>query len=361
MVTIDGLVILSDIDKMVLDLKFELHRQGINLLNDVKNKDYAKDVLVTCPVHNNGQERNPSCGISKKDVVRNGKLYPTGTVHCFTCGYTADFFEFVARCFGSTDRGYGKRYILQKYNTMAIEERPSIPLNFQREAKGATPYKYIDENILNDYKYVCDYLPQRKFEDRTIYFYEYGYNPAKDTITIPIRDHKGGLVFVKQRFIDPPPNMGKYLNQSGIPKQHILYGFWNVLQLIQSIQNGTCSNKKLEENYRKYGIILTEGEFNASYLFQEGYPAVSLLGRILFEDKTRKHILQKELLLRYGIRDLVVWMDLDEPGLEARTNIINQTYKDFRVRVPNQEKFPQYNDANDFTPEDLDQVVFLGI
>lgn len=361
MVTIEGIVVLSDIATMVNDLKYDLQRQEINLLRDVRDKDHAKDVLITCPIHNNGQERKPSCGITKKDVVRNGKQYPTGTVHCFTCGYTADFFEFVARCFGSFDKNFGKRYILQKYNTMAVESRPTIQLNFQRESLGSIPYNYIDENILNDYKYVCDYLFQRKFEERTIYFYEYGYNPAKDTITIPVRDHKGGLVFVKQRFIDPPPNMGKYLNQSGIPKQHILYGFWNVLQLIQAIQNGTCENKKLEENYKKYGIILTEGEFNASYLFQNGYPAVSLLGRILFEDTTRKHIMQKELLLRYGIRNLVIWMDLDEYGLEARTNIINQTYKDFRVRIPNQEDFPQYNDANDYTPEEIDQVNFLGI
>ncbi|GEM_PF-1767229 len=359
MVTIDGLVILANIDTMVLDLRAELHNQGINLLKDVKIKDHTKDILITCPIHKNGQERDPSCGISKTTVIRNGKQYQAGTVHCFTCGYTADFFEFVSYCLGSTDRNYGRRYILQKYNTMAIEERPTIHLNFDRECKDSLPYSYMDESILDNYRYTCDYLFQRKFELSTILFYEYGYNPTRDTITIPVRDHKGGLVFVKQRFIDPPPGTNKYLNQSGIPKQHILYGFYQVLQLIRSIENGTCQNKKLEENYKKYGVILTEGEFNAAYLFQNGYPAVSLLGRILFEDRSRKRILQKELLLRYGIRDLVIWMDFDTPGLEAREKIIKQTYKDFRVRIPNQEDFSMYNDANDFTPEDLDRVKFI--
>lgn len=361
MVTLDGVVILSNIYSMIEDLKSDLNSQEINLLGAIKYREGQKDVMVSCPCHSNGQERNPSCGVSTVDITRNNKHYPAGTVYCFTCGYKADFFEFVSYCFGSTDRSVGKRHIIQKYNTMAIEERPSINLNFSRGSKKSLPYTYMDESILDSYRYTCDYLFQRQFEMPTILFYEYGYNPERDTITMPVRDHMGGLVFIKQRFIDPPPGMGKYLNMTGIPKQHILYGFWQVLQLIQAINEGTCTNKKLEENYRKYGLILTEGEFNASYLFQNGYPAVSLLGRILFEDRSKKNILQKELLLRYGIRDLVIWMDYDEYGLSARSNILKQTYKDFRVRIPNQEEFPQYNDANDFPPSVLDEVKFLGI
>lgn len=356
MITLDGVVILADIYDMIQGLQFDLHAQGINLISDIKNRDTTKDVLITCPVHKSGQERKPSCGVSKIDVIRNGKQYPSGTVHCFTCGYTADFFEFVSYCFGTTQREFGKRYIIRKYNTMDISQRPDIKLNCERTKPGVMPYTYIDESILDNYRYTSDYLIQRKFDLNTILFYEYGVNKRDNTITMPVRDHKGGLVFVKQRLLNPPPGVDKYLNTAGVPKQYLLYGFYHVLKLIQSINNGTCSNKKLEENFKRYGITLTEGEFNASYLMQCGYPAISLLGRILFEDKTRKTIQQKELLLRYGIRQLMIWMDNDEPGQDAQKVIKLQTQSNFRISEPDYTLFPSLNDANDHTQEQIDII-----
>jgi DNA primase len=359
MITLDGVVILADVETIVEDLRADLHANGVQRLADTKHS--SNDIMVTCPHHNNGQERKPSCGISIVDKVRNGKQYPAGTAHCFTCGYTADMFEFASYCWGTNDRSYGKRYILRKYNTMDVASRPDISLNYKRERLGSSPYKYVSETELDAYRYTSDYLYTRNFTDDTIYFYEYGLDIRNNAITMPVRDHKGGLVFIKKRFVNPSPGGDKYMNESGIPKQYILYGFYQVLQLIQAINNGTCTNKKLEENYRKYGLILTEGEFNAAYLFQNGYPAVSLLGRILFEDKTKKRVLQKELLLRYGIRDLVLWMDNDDPGKEAIVNIHKQTYKQFGVLVPDFSQFPHLNDANNFSPEELDRQKFITL
>lgn len=361
MITLDGVVILADVYEMVNDLRADLHYNNITFIKDIKNKESTKDLLITCPVHKGGQEHKPSCGVLKQDAIRNGKLYPAGTVHCFTCGYTADFFEFVSYCWGTTQRDFGRRYIIRKYNTMDIAQRPDIKLNYARTRPGILPYEYVDDSILDSFRYTSDYLLARRFELNTILFYEYGLNFYNNTITMPVRDHKGGLVFIKQRFINPPPDGDKYLNVEGVPKQYLLYGFYQVLQLINSINNGTCTNKKLEENYKRYGLILTEGEFNASYLMQCGYPAVSLLGRILFQDNSRKTIQQKELLLRYGIRQLVPWMDNDTPGREAQEKIIHQTRKEFILRQPKYDMFPELNDANDYTQEQIDALEFVGV
>lgn len=358
MVILDNVVILSEVETIVESLQLDLRANDILLLKDIKNSSNAKDMMCTCPHHAMGMEHSPSCGISKVEKIRNGKQYPAGTVHCFTCGYTADLAEFTSKCFGSTDRNFGKRYILKKYNTMETNQRPDIKLNTSRE-RNTTSYKYLNELELDKYRYTSDYLYDRGFDDNTIEFYEYGLDINNNAITMPVRDHKGGLVFVKKRFINPPPGGEKYMNASGIPKQYILYGFYQILQLIQAINNGTCTNTKLMDNYKKYGLFLTEGEFNASYLFQNGYPAVSLLGRILFEDRSKKYTMQKELLLRYGIRDLVPWMDNDGPGQEAVVNIVGQTYKQFRVRIPDYSQFPGLNDANNFSPEQLDQQTFI--
>jgi DNA primase len=214
----------------------------------------------------------------------------------------------------------------------------------------------MDESILNNYRYTSEYLIQRKFDLNTILFYEYGVNLQNNTITMPVRDHKGGLVFIKQRLLNPPPGIDKYLNTTGVPKQYLIYGFYHVLKLIESINNGTCSNKKLEENYKRFGLTVTEGEFNAAYLMQNGYPAISLLGRILFEDTTKRTVQQKELLLRYGIRQLVLWMDNDDPGREAQVKIKGQTHSNFILREPDFTLFPEINDANDHTPEQLDFI-----
>jgi DNA primase len=359
MITLDGIVILADVHTILKDLKFDLTVQESPLLKDLKFRDSSKDVMVTCPVHGGGSEKNPSCGISRTEVKRNGKLYPAGTVHCFTCGYQADLFEFVSYCFGTTQRDFGKRYVIRKYNTMQLSERPTITLNTSRIAPGVKPYKYIDESILDNYRYTSDYLIARQFELNTILFYEYGVNLQNNTITMPIRDHLGGLVFIKQRFINPAPGQDKYLNATGVPKQHILYGFNHVLNLIKAINNGTCTNKKLEENYKKYGVILTEGEFNASYLMQNGFVAVSLLGRILFSGKSSGTIQQRELLLRNGVRRITPWMDWDEHGQTSQAKIIMELYKDFIIHQPNYLQFPDKNDANDFEPWQLDELEFI--
>jgi hypothetical protein len=363
MITLDGVVILSDVYTMLVDLRNDLHLNGINLLNDVKTRESTKDVMITCPNpnHKGGQERKPSCGVAKTDVIRNGKQHHAGTVHCFQCGYTADFFDFVSHCWGTNDRNYGRRYIIRKYNTMELSERPDLKLNFDRKRPGQLPYSYIDESVLDNYRFTSDYLYARNFDLNTILFYEYGLNTMQNTITMPVRDHKGGLVFVKQRLLNPPPDGNKYLNETGIPKQYILYGFYHVLQLIEAINKGVCNNKKLEENYKRYGVFLTEGEFNASYLMQNGYPAVSLLGRILFEDRSKKTVQQKELLMRYGIRQLVPWMDNDGPGQEAQAKLKEQLQGNFILRQPDYSMFPDLNDANNYTPDQLDALRFINL
>ena len=360
MIQLDGITILASVEQILYDLRNDLHSQGINLLNKIKTSETSNNIMVQCPVHANGQERHPSCGISKREFINHkGIRYPAGTVHCFTCGFKADLFLFVAYCFGTNNRDFGKRYIIKKYNTIDIGQRPDIELDFDRNTQQY--YKYMDESELDKYRFTSEYLYARNFTDDVILFYELGYDVWHNAITIPIRDHKGGLVFIKKRLINPGPTQGKYLNETGIPKQYILYGFYHMLQLIEAINNGTCQNKVLEENYKKYGLALTEGELDAVYLVQNGYPAVSLMGRILFEDKTKKHLLQKELLMRYGIKKLLIWMDNDEYGHEAQKKIIEQTYKYFQLYTPDYTMFPNLKDPNSYTPEQLAQQKIVEI
>ena len=344
MIEVGGLALFTTVHQILLDIRLELVEQEKVIIQDIKYSEGTSNIMITCPFHANGQEKNPSCGISTKTIWRNGTMYEPGTVNCFSCGFKANLFMFIAMLLGSNNEAVGRRWLVQKYNATAIEGRSVFEIPFKQD-NSKVKYTYLNESVLDSYKYTSAYLYSRRFNDDTIEFFEFGYNYGNKTITIPVRDHTGGLVFIKQRFIIPPVGMDKYLNTPGIPKQYILYGFYHVLMLKQAIEDGTCDNKKLEENFHKYGVVITEGEFNAAYLWQNNMPAVSLLGRILFNEQMR-------LLLRNGIHSCILWMDNDKFGQEAQ-KIIKKKLNKIRLWQPDYNQFPQYNDANDFPSEDL--------
>ena len=96
MITIWKTPIVATVEQVLKDLKLQLY--GAGLLKEIKNT--GSDLMCTCPFHANGKEHNPSCGVLLQQKVTKDKTYEAGTVHCYTCGYTADLPQFVAdTCF----------------------------------------------------------------------------------------------------------------------------------------------------------------------------------------------------------------------------------------------------------------------
>ena len=61
MIKVNNTYITASVEEIVGLLKTHLSLMGINLLNQIRpGRD---NIQVTCPIHNNGQERKPSCGI----------------------------------------------------------------------------------------------------------------------------------------------------------------------------------------------------------------------------------------------------------------------------------------------------------
>lgn len=92
MITIWKTPIVATVEQVLKDLKLQLY--GAGLLREIKNT--GSDLMCTCPFHANGKEHNPSCGVLLQQKVTKDKTYEAGTVHCYTCGYTADLPQFVA-------------------------------------------------------------------------------------------------------------------------------------------------------------------------------------------------------------------------------------------------------------------------
>jgi len=79
------------------ELKTQLALNGIQRFAEFKPG--PRNIQFNCPIHAGGQERKPSCGIS----TVNKEEVPAGTVHCFTCGYTATLEQMISHCFGKDD------------------------------------------------------------------------------------------------------------------------------------------------------------------------------------------------------------------------------------------------------------------
>lgn len=107
MITIWKTPIVATVEQVLKDLKLQLY--GAGLLKEIKNT--GSDLMCTCPFHANGKEHNPSCGVLLQQKVTKDKTYEAGTVHCYTCGYTADLPQFVADLLGlSTTTGNTVEY-----------------------------------------------------------------------------------------------------------------------------------------------------------------------------------------------------------------------------------------------------------
>ena len=203
MFKVNGFPLLADEFTVLETLRTDLERCDVHLFKDLKV--VGNNIQCTCPVHNNGQERRPSCGIS---IVDQGEI-PAGTVHCFTCGYTASLEEMISHCFGYNDFGsYGKQWLTRNFLSISVEERKPLELELERhkEQKSA---KYITEEELETYRFYHPYMYKRKLTDEVIEKFDVGYDKAfklgKNTIrciTFPVRDILGNVLFIARRCID---------------------------------------------------------------------------------------------------------------------------------------------------------------
>src|SRR5699024_780806 len=105
-------------------------------------------------------------GILLNDVRGyDGQITKAGTCHCFTCGYTSDLPEFVSNVFGYDDKGMmGYKWIVRNFVSVEVDERKKYKLDliefvfivFGYEDNGMIGHKWIIRNI------VCEEVDERK-------------------------------------------------------------------------------------------------------------------------------------------------------------------------------------------------------
>lgn len=294
---------------------------GKDLLRTFIVKD--NNIQFCCPIHKNGMERKPSCGMSTKDKkLSDGTIIPFGTIHCFTCGYTATLPEMISHILEKEDGGlFGTKWLVQNFTSVQIENRRELELDFSRQQKEQL-HHYISEEELDLYRFYHPYMYKRGLTDDLIDYFDVGYDPKfqlkKDSkpfpcITFPVRDLSGNTLFIARRAID----FKLYHYPENVKKP--LYGIYEV------------------KDFKK--LYICESILNAITLTKYGQNAIALLGTGTKE--------QYEEINKLPCRQLITAFDGDDAGRKATAR--------FKKAIPNKLikvlEMPENKDINDLSYE----------
>jgi DNA primase len=299
-ITIWGVPIVATVEQVLRDIKLQLY--GTGLLREINNT--GSDLMVTCPFHKGGKEHSPSCGVLLKEKVVRDRKYEAGTVHCYTCGYTADLPQFVADVLGLENNLAGYKWLVGRYN-YSSQDREPLELNLYRgQAQKAS---YMDEDEVERYhrellnsEEACEYLHKRKLANWILDAYQLGYDPADKTVLFPVRDMEGRVVFYKGRSIT-----GKHFyNAKDVDKSSLVFGLYEVC-------NGSFSQGIATPESE---IWITESEIDALSLISYGLYAVAIMGSHISEEQCKE-------LERSPFRRFVIATDNDDAGRKGASQI----------------------------------------
>lgn len=294
MIRICGVSIVATVEQVLKDIKLQLY--GTGLLKEMKST--GADLMITCPFHANGREHNPSCGVLLKEKVTKEKTYEAGTVHCYTCGYTADLPQFVADLLELKDAIAGYKWLVSRYNYSTADREP-LELDMYRGGKEKV--SVMDEELVERYHRAlleCDeafaYLQKRKVSKAVMEAYKLGFDTEDNTVLFPVRGLDGKVVFYKGRSI-----AGKHFyNAKEIDKSSVVFGLWELLQMGEMDRD----------------VWITESEIDALSLISYGEPAVAIMGSHISEEQCKE-------LEKTPFRRFVLATDNDEAGRKGASQI----------------------------------------
>ena len=296
---------------------------------------------IYCPVHSDGNESHPSCGVLLYDKYSNGEMTPAGLCHCFACGMSKMLPEVVgialghkgihqegsawlkenAKQFGWDDSGsYSSELLIPDNIRIGINNQ--IALEKMRAKMLEQKQTYVSEEELQTYRFTVPYMYERKLTDKSIEEYDigfdaqfvpYGRKKPVPCITFPVRDSKSRTLYIVRRSIE-----GKfYFIPDNVPK--VLYG-------IDLIPQG-CTE-----------IMVCESFINAITAHQYGFNTVALMGTGSQE--------QYKQLRSLGVRRFVVALDPDDAGIRG-TKRLRKALSDVALIYDMTSRLPEGKDIND--------------
>ena len=322
-----------------MDVELILHKMdeaGLLKLHK-KNGEYF---MIHCPIHNDGNEKHPSCGVLLHDQLRAGKLYPEGWVHCFTCGWSKSLPDTITeilkrKSMSGTGLDWLKQYVPDFTNTdfdYLLPKDTLTKLNMKyalqsfADLANKAEETFVPEEELKGYRYTVPYMYDRKLTDEVIERFDVGVDlhyvpPGRKRevacITFPVRNQQGKTKFIVRRSIE-----GKnFYLPSGITKSP--YGLYELPK-----------DAKV--------VIIAESCFNVLTSYVYGVPAIGLLGTGSVD--------QLQSLKTLGVSEFVIGTDNDEAGDKGATRIKKALSQ---VAIIRRMHLPTGKDINDLTKDEF--------
>lgn len=310
MIRLDKKEISADVYDILLQLReYISNRDNITMLKDIK--DGPDNVMITCPFHKHGEERRPSCGVSKIDKDST----PAGMVHCFTCGKTLFIDKLISTVLGYEDDGEeGRKWLLNNFDITLTRKIANKVLKRSKE-NNSEGIQYISERLLQEYRYYHPYMFKRGLTEEIINRYDIGYDKINDMITFPVRDRQGRCLFIAKRSVK-----GKmFILPSERDKP--LYGVY-------------------ELNYNDPDLYICESFFNALTLAKWGMNAIAMMGT---GSKT-----QYDLINRLPFRTIHLCLDGDFAGRMGTKKLLSNIVN---TKIVLAHTLPEGKDVNDLDEE----------
>ena len=235
------------------------------------------------------------------------------THNCFTCNSTGPLWKLVAKVLNITYEE-AKNWLVTNFSSIA-SGRIEYLESFEEEKISK---QYLDESILEQYKYLHPYHFKRKLSEDVIKRFKVGWDPKTDCITMPVWDDRGNLVGIierstKSKFYKIPEKMDKPIYLLNYIKEH---------------------------NYTE--VVVCESQINTLTCWTWGIPAIGLIGTGSGE--------QYKILKHSGIRNYHLALDGDLAGEQGTRRFIKNMPKDVMIDVI---PIPQGKDVNDLSKDEF--------
>lgn len=301
---------------------------------------------IYCPIHSDGNERKPSCGVLLHEIYRNGNLYPEGFCHCFSCRYAKTLPEMITDVLKSKNISSSglewleanvpgfqadavKQSLLSDDVIVKMNDANYAAAQKLKQLTQKDKATYVSDEELQKYRFTVDYMYQRKLVDWVIEKYDVGFDAEFHPegrkkplacITFPVRDLQGRTLFFCRRSIE-----GKFYHYPRSVTKPV-YGLYELSKDVTS-------------------VCIMESCINALTAISWGYDSVALLGT--------GNTTQLKQLKKLGVKEFVLCFDGDDAGAKAAAKLKRELSKVAIVWIVH---MPSGKDVNDLTKEEFDKL-----
>ena len=286
-------------------------------------------VMICCPFHD---DSNPSLGVETR----------RGIFHCFSCGESGTIYKLLAKLDGVSVDEIRELYqeewkaqrVIEEIEDQLFEQAfedpsdslPYLSRRYKEESfnKAFPPLGTSDEGM--------SYMRMRGLTEETIEIFDLRWGLAgkyAGRVIIPVCDDVGKLLSYTGRAIDPNAQP-KTRKPKGNKALYTLFGMYQQW-LVNDIK------RKWETP-----LILVEGEIDAMYLYQLGFPAVATMGTSALT------VPQVDLIVDHATKVLLLF-DGDDAGRKAAKSAMDKLEKYVPVHAA---ELPEGQDPNDLNPRD---------